>query len=105
MDVTHILEGYVFVWDSDKAETNQQKHGISFEQACEAFLDDFYKMYPEIHENEERWIIVGQSYLAHPIHPLYVVAAEKGKDTWRIISARFATASERRRYEEDDDAD
>ena len=62
-------------------------------------------MYPGIYENEERWIIVGHSYLAHPINPLYVVAAEKAEDTWRIISARFATPAERRRYEEDDDTD
>jgi uncharacterized DUF497 family protein len=105
MDVTHVLEGYLFVWDSEKAETNWQKHGVSFEQACEVFLDDFYKMYPEIHENEERWMIMGHSYLAHPIKPLYVVAVEKGQDTWRIISARFASPAERRRYEEEDDTD
>ncbi len=84
---------------------NRQKHGISFEQACEVFFDDFYKMCPEIHENEERWIFMGHSYLAHPINPLYVVAVEKAEDTWRIISARFATPTERRCYEEDDDTD
>jgi len=105
MDVTHVLEGYVFVWDAEKDQINRQKHGISFEQACEVFLDDFYKMYKDFHEGEERWTIMGHSYLAHPIHPLYVVAVEKGQATWRIISARFATASERRRYEEEDDAD
>ena len=65
MEVTHVLEGYLFVWDSEKAETNRQKYGVSFEQACEVFFDDFYKMYPEIYENEERWIIVGHSYFAH----------------------------------------
>jgi uncharacterized DUF497 family protein len=103
MDVTYPLEGFVFVWDSQKAETNLKKHGVSFEQACEVFFDDFYKMYPEAHEREQRWIIIGHSYSAHPTQPLYVVAAEMGEESWRVVSARLATASERRRYEEDDD--
>lgn len=105
MDVTYDLEGYVFVWDSEKAESNRQKHGISFEQACEVFLDDFCEMRPDQHESEERWIFVGHSYSAHPVRPFHVVAAESGADAWRIVSARLATASERRRYEEADDTD
>jgi hypothetical protein len=105
MDVTYELGGYVFVWDSEKAEINRQKHGLSFEQACEVFFDDFYKMYEDQHESEQRWVIVGHSYLAHPIHPLYVVAAERADDNWRIISARLATATERRRYEEENGPD
>jgi len=48
---------------------------------------------------------MGHSYLAHPIKPLYVVAVEKGENAWRIISARFASPAERRRYEENDDTD
>ena len=105
MDVTHVFEGYTFVWDSEKAETNLRKHGISFEQACEVFIDDFYKMFPDIHAKEERWIIVGYSYPVHSFKPLCVVAVETREDAWRIISARFATPAERRRYEEDNDSD
>jgi uncharacterized protein len=103
MEVTYSVEGHAFVWDSAKAESNLRKHGISFEQACEVFLDDFYKMYLDVHEGEERWIFIGYSYSAHLIHPLFVVAVEKGDNAWRIVSARLATANERRRYEEDDD--
>lgn len=103
MDVTYSLEGYVFVWDSMKAESNKKKHGISFEEACEVFFDDFYQMFPEMYEEEERWIVIGRSYPAHPIHPLCVVAVERGEASWRIVSARLATPEERRRYEEDDD--
>ncbi len=44
MNVTHQLEAIDFEWDSDKAETNVQKHGVSFTEACEVFLDPF--VYP-----------------------------------------------------------
>ncbi len=105
MDVIYVHHGYHFTWDSEKAATNLKIHGISFEQACEVFLDDFYHMYADDEESEERWRIVGYSYSVHPIHPLFVVAVEKGEDAWRIISARFATPMERQRYEENNDTD
>ena len=28
-----------FEWDEEKAESNRQKHGVSFEEATETFLD------------------------------------------------------------------
>jgi uncharacterized protein len=105
MDVTYLLEGYTFVWDAMKAEVNLKKHGVSFEQACEVFFDDFCTMYPDSDQSEQRWIIVGHSYAAHPVRPLYVVAAEMGGDAWRVISARLTTATERRSYEEDANTD
>ncbi|MBI5248052.1 MAG: BrnT family toxin [Desulfomonile tiedjei] len=105
MEVAYSVEGYVFVWDSEKADLNLEKHGISFEQACDVFFDVFYRMYPDTCEYEERWNIIGRSHCAHTIHPLCVVAVEKGEEAWRIVSARLASRSERRRYEEDDDTD
>ena len=30
-----------FEWDPEKARTNLHKHGVSFEEAITAFLDDF----------------------------------------------------------------
>ncbi len=35
------LQGIQFEWDSHKADTNFQKHRISFDTACEAFFDPF----------------------------------------------------------------
>jgi uncharacterized DUF497 family protein len=34
---------------------------------------------------------------------LYVVSVEKGAEAWRIVSARKAIKSQRKRYEERDD--
>jgi uncharacterized DUF497 family protein len=43
MDSYFILRGIEFVWDEDKAQTNLQKHGITFEEAAEVFFDPFYQ--------------------------------------------------------------
>jgi uncharacterized protein len=105
MDVAHTHKGYVFVWDSGKAASNLAKHGVSFEQACDVFFDPFYWMGQDPEESEERWDIIGYSSLVGRESPLFVVVAEKGEEAWRIVSARFAEAAERRRYEEGNDTD
>ncbi len=97
MDVTHVLEGYLFVWDSEKAETNRQKHGVSFDRPAKFFLMTFTKCTRKSTRMKNDGIIMGHLYLAHPIKPLYVVAVEKGQDTWRIILAHLPRPAERRR--------
>ncbi|MEW5941472.1 MAG: BrnT family toxin, partial [Chloroflexota bacterium] len=41
MNIQYTLYEILFEWDSQKAIANLRKHGISFEQACEAFFDPF----------------------------------------------------------------
>ena len=41
MRISHELQGVWFEWDSEKADTNVQKHGVSFHTACEVFFDPF----------------------------------------------------------------
>lgn len=52
-----------FEWDKQKARSNLSKHGISFEEAQTVFNDplyiDFYD--PDHSEDEDRYIIVGES--------------------------------------------
>lgn len=84
----------------DKAETNEGKHGIRFEDACEAFNDPFHALEDASDQGEERVGVIGLSLSVHPFHPLYVVAEDLGENHWRIISARPATKQERRRYED-----
>jgi uncharacterized protein len=73
-----------FEWDDDKAVNNQQKHGVSFEEALTVFDDPLYlEDYDEAH-SEGRLLIV-----------IYV----ERTDRIRIISARLATNYERRYYE------
>lgn len=97
--IRHEVRGCLFVWDAEKAAINVKKHRVSFQAACEVFFDPFYLMMQDIGEHgEDRRIIIGQSYMAHPMHPVCVVAVENEANVWRIISARLATQSERRYY-------
>ncbi|MBW7919554.1 MAG: BrnT family toxin [Anaerolineales bacterium] len=96
MDIQYTLHGIIFEWDSQKAIANLRKHGISFEQACEAFFDPFLnRLEDEIVDNELRERFLGISTNWKVIYIVYVQRAEK----FRIISARLATPAERETYE------
>ena len=89
-----------FEWDTRKAEVNKRKHGISFELAKEVFEDEFQARSPRgIEDGEERWWTIGLvgTWTLVVIHTWI---ENEEEDIIRIISARKATASERRRYEE-----
>ena len=88
-----------FEWDRSKAEANEKKHGISFEEASTAFGDTLSLTIPDpIHSHgEERYVLIGHTFRGN----LVVVAhVEKPDAVIRIISARVATRGERRTYEE-----
>jgi uncharacterized protein len=87
-----------FDWDKKKAETNQRKHGISFDEAQSVFTDDLSIIVPDPdHSSEEdRAIIIGSSRSGHM---LVVCFVERG-DVFRLISARKATRIEREKYEQ-----
>jgi hypothetical protein len=87
-----------FEWDIAKAETNQSKHGISFEEASTVFGDPLELTIddPDHSAHEERFVSVGRAATGR----LLVVAyTERQPNRIRIISARSATAAEVRRYE------
>jgi len=87
-----------FEWNKGKAEANLAKHGVSFEEAKTVFDDplyiDFYD--PDHSEDEDRYIIVGQSQQ----HRLLIVSYTKRQNIVRLISAREATRTEKDAYEE-----
>lgn len=85
-----------FEWDSEKAETNLRKHGVSFEEAATAFLDDFSLTGddPDHSADEDRFITFGLSSVGR----LLVVSYTERDERIRIISARLGTRSERRLY-------
>ena len=89
---------YEFAWDPAKAAGNIQKHGVSFEEASSAFGDALSVLIPDpLHSaDEERYTLLGQSTRGKL---LVVVHTERG-GVIRLISARVATANERRNYEE-----
>jgi uncharacterized DUF497 family protein len=86
-----------FEWDPAKAESNYQKHGVSFAEAATVFFDLLSITVPDpLHSvDENRFVITGLSYQQRH---LVVVHADRG-DRIRIISARLASASERNKYE------
>jgi uncharacterized protein len=88
----------VFDWDPVKAAVNLKKHGISFREATTVLADPLSITVPDPDHSqaEERYIDVGLSTQGRI---LVVVYTERGIRI-RIISARKATAAERRRYEE-----
>lgn len=55
--------GLVFEWDTRKAELNERKHGISFEEAATVLGDPLsLTILDPIHsEAEERFITIGRS--------------------------------------------
>ena len=86
-----------FEWDPAKETRNLQKHGVSFAEASTIFRDALAATIPDLKHSdfELRYVTMGMSLA----NRLLVVAHSEGIDRFRIISARPATASERRRYE------
>ena len=90
-----------YEWNEEKNKLNQQKHGISFEEAKEVFGDalQISKLDKRFSYFEERWITVGSTSK----HKILVVAnlffTNDGEEIIRIISARKANKQERDSYE------
>jgi len=86
-----------FEWDRTKAESNRRKHKITFDEAVSVFYDPLSATFPDPGSSriEERLVTIGQSSRERL---LVVVHTEQG-ETIRIISARLATAHERKRHE------
>lgn len=95
MDKVYRLEGIEFEWDTNKAKSNLEKHGVSFEEAAEVFFDPFYQEGDATTNDELRDFILGYS-LSQRL--LLVVYVERGLRS-RIISSRPATRTERQLYE------
>jgi uncharacterized DUF497 family protein len=55
--------GLRFEWDRRKAARNLAKHGLSFDEASTVFADRLSLTIPDPDhsEDEDRWIIIGQS--------------------------------------------
>ncbi|MFZ2361752.1 MAG: BrnT family toxin [Anaerolineae bacterium] len=89
-----------FVWDSAKDARNQRDHGVSFEEARSVFFDENarFENDPDHSIDEDRFLLLGMSYA---FRVLLVVHCFREEDqVIRLISARKATKTERRQYEE-----
>ena len=91
-----------FEWDPVKALSNQQKHGVTFDQAASVFLDPLMvTVYDQDHsQQEDRWHTVGNDGGGKLITVSHTFReTEPGRMRVRIISAREATRNERQYFE------
>jgi len=90
-----------FEWDERKNCINQEKHGISFEEAKEVFDDalQISKLDHRFNYFEERWITIGVTKKEHILVVANLFFSDDGEEIIRIISARKANNKERKSYE------
>jgi len=86
-----------FEWDREKAKSNLRKHGVPFSEAVTAFFDPLTATFddPDHSQGEARFVTFGVSSRGR----LLAVCHTDREQALRIISARPATAQERRRHE------
>ncbi len=92
------METLRFEWDETKNQSNQRKHGISFEEAASVFFDEeaLIRDDPEHSKEEERFVMLGFSSRANLLVVCHCYRASE--TVIRIISARKATRTESKYY-------
>jgi len=87
-----------FEWDELKNRECKRKHGVSFDEARTVFYDDnAVEFYDDEHsEWEDRFLLLGASSGLRILMVCHCL--REGGDVIRIISARRATAAERKHY-------
>lgn len=90
-----------FDWDVNKERSNRLKHGISFEEARSVFYDERALEYddPDHSDSEDRFLMIGMSERLRVLVVCHCL--REAGEVIRIISARRATQSEARHYEEE----
>ena len=85
-----------FEWDDQKAASNRQKHGVSFDEAVSVFADVLALTFADTDhfESEDRSRTYGISNKGR----LLVVVHTERRNNVRIISARKATQYEKGIY-------
>ncbi len=87
-----------FEWDGAKSRQNRRKHGVTFEEAQSAFLDERAIRYfdPDHSTDEDRFILLGMSFV---LRVLVVCHCYRAADSViRIISARKANEAAAQAY-------
>jgi len=86
-----------FEWDPKKAKLNLRKHKVPFEEAVTVFYDPLSATFDDTNHSfgEQRFITIGFSSQGR----LLVVSHTEIGTALRIISARRATAHERKKHE------
>ena len=91
-----------WIWNAEKNAINKRKHRLSFDTAALVFNDPLAASRRDLYPYEERWQTVGviSGIVVLVVHTAPEFDNRIGEEIGRIISARKATAHERRAYEE-----
>jgi uncharacterized protein len=92
------MDGISFEWDPKKNRLNKARHGVSFEEARTAFLDEQARVIPdpEHSDDEERFVLLGLSVELRVLVECHCY--RESSRVIRIISTRKADPSERSEY-------
>ena len=87
-----------WTWDPNKNRENIDNHEIDFPTALLVFNDQYYETREDDYPFEQRWQTIGtvSGTLIVVVYTRSTVEGEPG----RIITAREATKTEKRRYQE-----
>ena len=88
-----------YEWDPNKEKSNYKKHRVKFADAVGVFEDENAITIEDDREKEDRFITIGMDFLSR----ILVVVYTFRDIVIRIISARKATARERKMYEDQDE--
>ena len=83
-----------FEFDSNKSQTNKDKHGIDFDSAKLLWLDPLLVEVPAITSDEARYIVIGQLFDKH-----WSAIITYRNENIRIISVRRSRPEEVKIYE------
>ena len=88
----------ILEWDPEKAASNLTKHGVDFHEAGTVLDDPLSTTFPDpVHSvDEQRYLTIGSSVSGR----ILVVAHTERGEAVRLISARAATPTELRFYEQ-----
>ena len=94
----------LWTWTEAKNRTNKRDHSLSFETAQLVFDDPLALSRQDSHPDGDRWQTLGAvgSVILFVVHTWPELDEKSEEEIGRIISARLATAHERKTYEEED---
>jgi uncharacterized protein len=93
-----VMKKLRFEWDPNKSKANQDKHGVSFEEAASVFYDEWaIEFYDDENSDwEDRFLLLGISANLRLLMICHCYRANES--VIRIISARKATKIESKHY-------
>lgn len=88
-----------FEWDETKNRSNRRKHGVSFEEARTAFLDENARVIPDPDhsDDDDRFVLLGLSISLRVL--LVCHCYRKEDEVIRLVSARKADRNEIKQYQ------